>query len=390
MWFTKSIDETLNQLNVDPQTGLTDAEAEIRRKSSGPNRLESKKRKSVFQIFISQLNDWLIYVLFYDIIITIIMAEYMYSVIILLVILINAAIGVFQEVKAGKAIDALKQLSVPKALIKRNSHVSEISSEELVPGDIVILEAGRVVPADLRLIEAVTLQTEESALTGESLPVTKDAGAVHTDPATPLGDRNNQAFMSSTVTYGRGIGIAVATAMDTEVGKIAHLIGNEDHSKTPLEKRLNELGKMLGKIAVAVCVFIFALSWLQGRDLGEMFLTAVSLAVASIPEGLAAIVAVVLSIGVTAMSRKNAIIRKLPAVETLGSVNIICSDKTGTLTQNKMTVTQVYTSDGLYDLEKDGTVAATDTVKFAATAMILCSDATLQDEDATGDPTEVA
>src|SRR5690606_2274583 len=250
--------------------------------------------------------------------------------------------------------------------------------------------AGRVVPADLRLIEAVTLQTEESALTGESLPVTKDAGAVHTDPATPLGDRNNQAFMSSTVTYGRGIGIAVATAMDTEVGKIAHLIGNEDHSKTPLEKRLNELGKMLGKIAVAVCVFIFALSWLQGRDLGEMFLTAVSLAVASIPEGLAAIVAVVLSIGVTAMSRKNAIIRKLPAVETLGSVNIICSDKTGTLTQNKMTVTQVYTSDGLYDLEKDGTVAATDTVKFAATAMILCSDATLQDEDATGDPTEVA
>lgn len=390
MWFTKSIDETLNQLNVDPQTGLTDAEAEIRRKSSGPNRLESKKRKSVFQIFISQLNDWLIYVLFAAVIITIIMAEYIDSVIILLVILINAAIGVFQEVKAGKAIDALKQLSVPKALIKRNSHVSEISSEELVPGDIVILEAGRVVPADLRLIEAVTLQTEESALTGESLPVTKDAGAVHTDPATPLGDRNNQAFMSSTVTYGRGIGIAVATAMDTEVGKIAHLIGNENHSKTPLEKRLNELGKMLGKIAVAVCVFIFALSWLQGRDLGEMFLTAVSLAVASIPEGLAAIVAVVLSIGVTAMSRKNAIIRKLPAVETLGSVNIICSDKTGTLTQNKMTVTQVYTSDGLYDLEKDGTVAATDTVKFAATAMILCSDATLQDEDATGDPTEVA
>ena len=203
MWFTKSIDETLNQLNVDPQTGLTDAEAEIRRKSSGPNRLESKKRKSVFQIFISQLNDWLIYVLFAAVIITIIMAEYIDSVIILLVILINAAIGVFQEVKAGKAIDALKQLSVPKALIKRNSHVSEISSEELVPGDIVILEAGRVVPADLRLIEAVTLQTEESALTGESLPVTKDAGAVHTDPATPLGDRNNQAFMSSTVTYGR-------------------------------------------------------------------------------------------------------------------------------------------------------------------------------------------
>ncbi len=390
MWFTKSIDETLNELNVNPESGLTGAQAEARQKSFGPNRLESKKKKSILQIFISQLNDWLIYVLFAAVIITFIMAEYIDSVIILLVILINAAIGVFQEVKAGKAIDALKQLSVPKALVKRDSHVSEISSVDLVPGDIVILEAGRVVPADLRLIEAVNLQTEESALTGESLPVTKDAAAVHTDPATPLGDRNNQAFMSSTVTYGRGTGIAVATAMDTEVGKIAHLIGNEAESKTPLEKRLNELGKMLGKIAVAVCVFIFALSWLQGRNLGEMFLTAVSLAVASIPEGLAAIVAVVLSIGVTAMSRKNAIIRKLPAVETLGSVNIICSDKTGTLTQNKMTVTQVYTSEGLYDLEKDGTDAASDTVRFAATAMILCSDATLQDGEATGDPTEVA
>lgn len=390
MWFTKSISDTLKELNVNPATGLSSAEAATRKKHFGPNQLEAKKKKTVFQIFLSQLDDWLIYVLFAAVVITAFMGEYVDSVIIILVIIVNAGIGVYQEVKAGKAIEALMELSSPKALVKRDSHTQEIESAELVPGDLVILEAGRIVPADLRLIETANLQTEESALTGESVPENKVAEDIYDDPKTPLGDRENQAFMTSIVTYGRGIGVVVETGMKTEVGKIAHLIDHEESTKTPLEKRLNDLGKMLGKIAVAICAFIFLLSWFQGRDLGEMFLTAVSLAVASIPEGLAAIVAVVLSIGVTSMSKKNAIIRRLPAVETLGSVNVICSDKTGTLTMNKMTVTQVFTCDGLTDLDNGQYHEIPNSVKFLAKGMILCSDATLEDGDSTGDPTEVA
>ncbi len=388
MWFTKSIEQTLSELNINPTIGLTGKEVEERLTKYGENKLVSKKKKSVFQLFVAQLNDWLIYVLFAAVIITFLMTEYVDSVIIVLVIIINACIGVYQEVKAGKAIEALMEMSSPKALVKRNAKVTEIDSALLVPGDIVILEVGRVVPADVRIIESANLQTEESALTGESVPETKVAEAIFQESDTPLGDRENMAFMSSVITYGRGVGVVVETGMNTEVGKIAHLINDEESTKTPLEKRLNDLGKMLGKIAVAVCAFIFLLSWFQGRDLGEMFLTAVSLAVASIPEGLAAIVAVVLSIGVTAMSRKNAIIRQLPAVETLGSVNVICSDKTGTLTMNKMSVTQVYTSDGLFDLDNSKDVAAS--AKLLAEGMILCSDATLDEDESTGDPTEVA
>ena len=391
MWFTKSIEDTLKALNVNPETGLTSEEAVKRLKQFGPNRLEAKKKKTVLQIFISQLNDWLIYVLFAAVIITFLMGEYVDSVIIVLVILINAGIGVYQELKAGKAIEALMKMSSPKALVKRDSHTKEIDSTELVPGDIVILEAGRIVPADLRLTETANLQTEESALTGESVAENKNADDVYDDINTPIGDRENQAFMTSVVTYGRGVGVVVETGMKTEVGKIAHLIDNEESTKTPLEKRLNDLGKMLGKIAVGVCAFIFVLSYFQGRDLAEMFLTAVSLAVASIPEGLAAIVAVVLSIGVTSMSKKNAIIRRLPAVETLGSVNVICSDKTGTLTMNKMTVTQLFTSDGLIDLDDDDQQKEiSNSAKLLTKGMILCSDATLEKGYSTGDPTEVA
>ncbi|OWK72910.1 ATPase [Flavobacteriaceae bacterium JJC] len=390
MWFTKSIEDTLRELDVNPDAGLSSQEAARRKKHFGANQLEAKKKKTVFQIFLSQLNDWLIYVLFAAVVITFLMGEYVDSVIIVLVIAINAGIGVYQEVKAGRAIEALMNMSSPKALVKRDSHTREIESSELVPGDIVILEAGRIVPADLRLIETVNLQIEESALTGESVPVNKKAEEVYGDPKTPIGDRDNQAFMTSVVTYGRGAGIVVETGMKTEVGKIAHLIDNEESTKTPLEKRLNDLGKLLGKIAVGICAFIFILSWFQGRDLAEMFLTAVSLAVASIPEGLAAIVAVVLSIGVTAMSKKNAIIRRLPAVETLGSVNVICSDKTGTLTMNKMTVTRIFTSDGLIDLDNQRKNEIPNSAKLLAKGMILCSDATLEDGDSTGDPTEIA
>src|SRR5688572_15523229 len=336
MWFSKSIEETLQELNVDAASGLSDAEAAARFQKFGPNRLKGKKRKTIFQLFIAQLNDALIYVLLGAVLITLFMSEYIDAIIILFVISINAVLGVVQEVKAVNAIDALQKMTAPKALIRRNSAVIEIESENIVPGDILILDTGRLVAADLRLIESANLQIDESALTGESVPSAKNASKVLQGAQTALGDRVNSAFMSTLVTYGRGVGVVTDTGMKTQVGKIADIIDQEDDSKTPLEKRLHELGKTLGKIAVGICGAIFILALFQGRNLTEMFLTAVSLAVASIPEGLAAIVAVVLSIGVTNMSRRNAIIKKLPAVETLGSVNIVCSDKTGTLTQNKM------------------------------------------------------
>ncbi|QBO59018.1 cation-translocating P-type ATPase [Chryseobacterium salivictor] len=389
-WFTQSVPETLNKLSLDSDNGLSEAEALKRKELFGPNALKAKTKKPVYKVFLSQLKDWLIYILFAAVIITIFMGEYIDSGIIMLVILLNAAIGTYQEVKAGKAIEALLKMSSPKALVKRNGQTKEIDSAELVPGDLIILDAGRIIPADLRLLETVNLQIEESSLTGEAVPVLKNAAATFTDPNLPIADRENMAFMSTVVTAGRGSGIVVETGMNTEVGKIADLLDNDFQMKTPLEKKLSDLGKTLGKIAVGICIVIFGISWFQGRDPAEMFLISVSLAVASIPEGLAAIVAVVLSIGVTAMSKKNAIIRKLPAVETLGSVNIICSDKTGTFTLNKMTVTELYTADGLVllDLLKKNTVS--DSHRKLSEGMILCSDATLENDEATGDPTEIA
>lgn len=389
-YFTKSVAEILEEFGIESSSGLSQEEAQNLKKEFGPNRLQAKKKKPIYKIVLSQLQDWLIYVLFAAVIITFFMGEYIDSVIITLVILINAGIGTFQEVKAGKAIEALLKMSSPKALVKRDGQTREIESSELVPGDLVILEAGRVIPADLRLIETVNLKIEESSLTGESLPVEKNAEKSFIDPKVPLAEMVNMCFMSTIVTAGRGSGVVVETGMNTEVGKIADLLDAHVDQKTPLEKKLSELGKTLGKVAVGICIVIFGISWFQGRDLAEMFLISVSLAVASIPEGLAAIVAVVLSIGVTAMSKKNAIIRKLPAVETLGSVNIICSDKTGTLTLNKMTVTEVYTLDGVVALDDLPINSISKSVQMLAEGMILCSDATLENEESTGDPTEIA
>lgn len=377
----------MHQLQVDPTRGLTEEEAKRRLAASGPNKLKGQKKKTVFQLFFAQLRDWLIYVLFAAVAITLFMGEYIDAVIILLVITLNAVLGVIQEVKAGNAIEALQKMSTPRALVRRDGIVKEVDSEALVPGDLLILDTGRFVAADIRLTEAANLQIEESAMTGESVPSQKDASLL-LDEETSLGDRKNLAFMGSLVTYGRGMGVVVATGMETEMGKIAGMIGEEEEEKTPLEKRLNELGKILGKLAIGICLFIFVVSVLQGRDLAEMFLTSVSLAVASIPEGLAAIVAVVLSVGVTNMSKRNAIIRRLPAVETLGSVNIVCSDKTGTLTQNTMTVVSYYTVDEEVSVpeNREGTPQS----RLLAKAMILCSDATLENGEGTGDPTEIA
>jgi Ca2+-transporting ATPase len=349
-----------------------------------------KKKKNIFQLFFAQLKEWLIYILFAAVIITIAMGEYVDAIIILLVIITNAVLGVIQEVKAGKAIEALQKMSFPKALVRRNNEVKEVNTHEVVPGDILILDAGRIIAADIRLIESANLQIEESALTGESVPADKDATLIFNDQKTPLGDRANIAFMSTIVTSGRGVGVVVETGMNTEVGKIATLINTEEKAKTPLEIRLDKLGKTLGLFAIGICVVIFIISLIQGRNLAEMFILSVSLAVAAIPEGLAAIVAVVLSIGVTSMSKKKAIIKKLPAVETLGSVNIICSDKTGTLTQNKMTVTSYFNLEDEIAIQQNKENPTTEDAKLLAKAMILCSDATYENGTGTGDPTEIA
>ncbi len=389
MWHSKSKEEVIHEMNVDPEQGLSSDEVLKRREKYGSNVLNAKKKKSILRMFVNQLSDWLIYVLFAAVVITLILGEYIDSIIILLVIIINAVLGVLQEVKAGKAIEALKKMSSPKALVKRNGQVSEIDSIGIVPGDILILDAGRFIAADIRIIESMNLKIEESALTGESVPSDKGADLMY-ETDTPLGDRENMGFMTNLVTYGRGVGVVVGTGMNTEVGKIAEFLDTDEEGKTPLELRLDELGKMLGKIAIAICVFIFILTVIQGRDLAEMFLIAVSLAVASIPEGLAAIVAVVLSIGVTIMSKKNAIIKRLPAVETLGSVNIVCSDKTGTLTQNKMTVVRFFTLGGEEQVQREKSNTASEDARFLAKAMILSSDATYNEGKGTGDPTEIA
>lgn len=389
MWYSKSIHEVVEEFKVDPSTGLSESEAKTRLEKYGPNKLKGQPKKSILQMFTAQLKDWLIYVLFAAVIITIFLGEYIDAIIILLVIILNAVLGVIQEVKAGNAIEALQKMSSPKSLVKRDGQVKEIDSEQVVPGDILLLDAGRFISADIRLIETANLQVEESALTGESVPSEKDAMLIH-EVKTPLGDRENLAFMSTMATYGRGVGVVIGTGMNTEVGTIASIIEGEEEAKTPLEIRLNNLGKTLGKIAIGICIFIFLVSLVQGRNLAEMFLVAVSLAVAAIPEGLAAIVAVVLSIGVTSMSRRNAIIRRLPAVETLGSVNIICSDKTGTLTQNKMTVVKYFNVKGEVAVERDKNNTSDKDARMLAETMILCSDATWENGHGTGDPTEIS
>ena len=375
MEFNKSVNEVLKEQNVNSKVGLSDSEVNERLQKYGENKLDEVKKKTLLQRFIYQLKDVMIYVLLIASVINVIahgidgLTE---AAIILMVVLINAVVGVVQESRAEKTLEALKELSTPRAIVRRNGEVIEIDSKELVPGDIVIIDAGRYIPADLRLIETQNLQVEESAFTGESHAVNKDANFIAKDHNIPMGDKINLAYSSTLATYGRGEGVVIGTGMNTEIGKIAKALTSEDDNETPLQKKLDSLGKTLGYIAMFVCFVIFILGVLQGRSALDMLITAVSLAVAAIPEGLVAIVAIVLSTGVTRMSKNNAIVKRLPAVETLGSVNVICSDKTGTLTQNKMTVVQEYSLASNNDILRKG--------------LMLSSDAT----EIIGDPTEIA
>ncbi len=376
--------EVIKHLESSRESGLSGAAARERLEKYGPNRLEEQKKKGVFTLFMEQLNDPLIYILMAAIAISLFLGEAGDAAIIATVILLNSAVGVMQEDKARKAIEALQKLSSPKALALREGKQYEIPSEQLVPGDIVFLEAGRQVPADLRILEAVNLKLEESALTGESVPVDKCPDRL---PAVNrgIGDQVNMAFMSTTVSYGRGTGIVTATGMGTEIGRIAGLIGSGKGELTPLQKRLADLGKLLSILAVGVCVFLFLVAVLQKRDVGDMLLTAISLAVAAVPEGLAAIVTIVLALSVSRMVKVGTIVRRLPSVETLGAVNTVCSDKTGTLTKNRMTVKECYL-DG-HMVKEEELDPEKNSLFLEASA--LCNDASIEG-NRLGDPTELA
>ena len=391
MWFTKSTQEVLTELDTDLEQGLTSQEAAKRLEEYGPNKLAEKKRKSLLSMFMAQLQDTMIYILLAATVLSVVMGDYAEAIIILIVVLLNAVIGVFQENKAEQAMDELKKLTTPHAYVRRDGQVIEIGSEEIVPGDVIEIDAGRFIPADLRLVESSNLQIEESALTGESVPSEKDANFLSDKDNLPLGDRKNMAFMSTLATYGRGVGVVVANAVQSEIGKIAKILEEDNDEMTPLQKRLDHLGKILGFIILGVAGLMLVVGLFQNRGFKDMLLLAISLAVAAIPEGLPAIVAIVLALGVTRMSKNNAIIKKLPSVETLGSVNVICSDKTGTLTQNKMTVVRSYTYQNMHQLDADIDQVETDEdERMLVKSLVLCSDATANEDKTTGDPTEIA
>ena len=416
-WFNKTGEEIEKEFSTSSNEGLSTKDVEEKRQKYGFNELKAKKKKSLFVKFLEQFKDFMIIVLIVAAIVSGIVG-YMEgegitdSIIILIVVIVNAIIGVVQESKAEKSLEALQKLSSHVAKVVRNGKVEVVQSRELVPGDVVILDTGDYVPADLRIIESANLKSQESSLTGESVPVDKNSEVIE-DEKVGIGDRTNMLFSSSLITYGRGKGIVVETGMNTEVGKIATIINDTEGTATPLQIKLNKLGKTLGIAALAICIVIFIIGILYGKDVIDMFMTAVSLAVAAIPEGLAAVSTIVLAIGVQRMVKKNAIVKKLPAVETLGSATVICSDKTGTLTQNKMTVQKVFVNGqvvevagltGTEENEKNSGKSATegknkvgntseysDELQKLMNVSILCNDTKIGENNTlTGDPTETA
>ncbi len=399
----QSANEILSILGTDIESGLTDAQVTESRQKHGENKLREKKKKTNLQRFFDQFKDVMIIILIIAAVVSFAIAcidsakgefdpiEFFEPGLILLIVVLNAIMGVLQESKAEKALEALQSLSAPHARVIRNGEEKVIDACELVPGDIIKLEAGDFVPADARLLHSAGLKSEESALTGESVPSEKDANA-EVDEKAPLGDRHNMVFSGCSITYGTAKAVVTAIGMETEMGKIANLLDNESDSQTPLQNKLAQLGKYLGFVALAACAVVFVVGLIAGTPVMEIFMTSVSLAVSAIPEGLPAIVTIVLSIGVQRMVKRNALIRRLPAVETLGSASVICSDKTGTLTQNRMTLVKAYT-DGMSDTEAIGN-ENTEAVKKLLQYGTLCCDGTVtfegDEEKHIGDPTETA
>jgi Ca2+-transporting ATPase len=392
----QKLNDLLSGLGTDMAKGLSVEEAQKRLSQYGENKLKEKKKKSFLARFFEQFKDVMILILIAAALVSFATAIYegegfFEPVLILLIVILNAFIGVIQENKAEKALDALKSLSAPNAKVIRNGTAGVIEASKLVPGDIIMLEAGDFVPSDARLIESASLKVEESALTGESVPAEKDALAEVAEND-PLGDRHNMVYSGCSVAYGRAKAVVTATGMDTEIGKIANLLAEEPKEQTPLQQRLASLGKYLGIAALAACAVVFVVGLLDGMELLEIFMTSVSLAVSAIPEGLPAIVTVVLALGVQRMVKRNAIIRKLPAVETLGSASVICSDKTGTLTQNRMTLVKAFSAKS--ELLEDITSENSEEIKKLLLYAALCCDGRVIFEDGRekhiGDPTETA
>ena len=396
-YHTQTISEVLHSLSSDQSNGLNSDTVSKLQAQYGPNKLKEKKKKSNLKRFGEQFKDVMILILIAAAIVSFIIAcieknpqEFFEPLLILLIVILNAIMGVMQESKAEKALDALKNMSAPHARVIRNGKEEIIDATELVPGDIIKLEAGDFIPADARLLYSTSLKCEESALTGESVPSEKDYSADVAENA-PLGDRANMVFSGCSVTYGTATAVVTATGMDTQMGKIANLLDTDNNSQTPLQQKLAQLGKYLGLLALAACAVIFAVGVLNNIPPIDIFMIAVSLAVSAIPEGLPAIVTIVLSIGVQRMVKRNALIRRLPAVETLGSASVICSDKTGTLTQNRMTLVKTY-YDG--DAKENNISDANDNVRRLLTYATLCCDGSVVIEDNNvkhiGDPTETA
>ena len=388
----------LQALETDSVRGLTSEQVVERQAKYGANKLQEKKKKSALQRFFEQFKDVMIVILLVAAGVSFVIAcveknpkEFFEPALILLIVILNAVLGVMQESKAEKALDALKNMSAPHARVLRDGKEQVINADELVPGDIILLEAGDFVPADARLLRSVSLKSEESALTGESVPSEKDATAEVKENA-PLGDRHNMVFSGCSITYGTAMAVVTATGMQTEMGKIANLLAGENETQTPLQQKLAKLGKYLGFLALGACAIIFVIGLLNDIPPLEIFMTAVSLAVSAIPEGLPAIVTIVLSIGVQRMVKKNAIIRRLPAVETLGSASIICSDKTGTLTMNRMTLVKTYV-DGETATEEVTTDVSEKAKKLLSYGTLCCDGSVVFDGDKEihiGDPTETA
>ena len=383
MWETLRKEEVLKKLKTNRKEGLTNDEVKFRQEKYGENQLSEKNKETILKKFIKQFQDFMIIIL---IIASIVSAgvsyfqgenDYIDSIIILAIVILNSIMGVIQEVKAEKAIEALKQMTPPKAKVIREGKTKDINAKELVPGDMVILEAGNIVPADCRLIECFNLKVEESSLTGETEAISKNAEVICKKDI-PLGDKINMVYMASTVVNGHAKAVVTDIGMNTKVGQIADMINQNESPETPIQKKLGKVGKTLGIICLVICVIIFVIGLIRKINPIEMFMTSVGLAVAAIPEGLPAIVTIVLSIGVTKMAKKNSIIRKLPAVETLGSSKVICSDKTGTLTQNKMKVVEIKSKDKDFTLEL---------ANMCTDCEIIYKD---KKEEVTGDPTEVA